>query len=408
MLIGVPFTPGLYFMLVSDDHVATIMLCLYAILMVQPVLALNKMDQRRFAPFGLLTFAAAASDPQADVYFVAPLLILPVLRAWWQPKFRPDDWILFGCTVVAGLAAVIWPWFMEAVHGFETQPDFSLALTPGPLGLAANARAYLRGLKIIFSARREILPDGFFYWLFAKTREITAFLVFILCLRVLWRAPRILDNGVAQLLVLGAVCVSAADLVSQAFTDQIGQSGLYPNQAMRYLLPVPIFTGIAAVIELRDMMRQNSSGMWHRTMMATGGLFAAIYAAAAAAGVSEAAQVPAGYTQVPQYALAQWLKARGLNDGVSDYAASQLITAFGVTTDSVIDNNGLIPFHWIGDMQSMDAGRRPEFAVATPGEGYDLTVRMFEQVYGTPARIDNAGSYTVMIFSKSQRQNDKR
>jgi hypothetical protein len=400
MLIGVPFTPGLYFMLVSDDHAATIMLCLYALLAIEPVLALNKMDQWRFVPFGLLTFAAAASDPQADVYFVAPLLILPVLRAWWQPKFRTDDWILFGCALVAGLAAAIWPRFMAAVHGFETQPDFSWAFTPGPLGLAANARAYLRGLKIIFSARRAILPDGIFYWLFAKMREITAFVVFILCLRVIWRAPRILENGVAQLLVLGAVCVSVADLASQAFTDQIGAGGLYPNQAMRYMLPVPVFTGIAAAIELRDVMRQNSSGLWRRMMTATGGLFAVIYAAAAAMGVAAAAEAPAGYTQVPQFALANWLKARGLDEGVSDYAGAQLLTALGVSTGAVINKNGVIPFRWIGDMQALDAGRPPEFAVVMAGNGDGLTTNVFVKAYGTPMEVDDVGNNTVLIFSK--------
>jgi hypothetical protein len=399
LLIGVPFNCGANVFLHAGIHAATIMLCLYAVALIEPVLARRHFSPLRFFGFVILTFAAVSSDPQAQAYFTAPVLIWIVLQFWLAPGWRADDALLFGTTLLAAGAGAFWPHFIAHNHGFATTLNFNTGFVPDPAALEHNAVAVLRAWQVLFTAQPDVLTafaGG--AWL-AASRMFTACLVLGFCLVIIARAPRRPHDGVTQLLVIGALCLCAADFLSQTFATAIGPGPGYPRGAIRYVAPAFVFACVAAVIEIQRVLAL-SGAVWRRLGRAIGLCLTLMFLLGVAQQANHDLHARAGIRAAPQYALATWLRARRLRYGVADYWTAQMITALSaghVMADAVYGADRLTPFQLVLDTSRFDTGRRPDFVAILPGNVFNVTAAEVQATYGKPRETCRVGDYTVII-----------
>ena len=109
LLFGIPYGLLYNFFFWSDFHVATITMSLIAVLTVAPALSGEPFGRWRLLPFTGLVFAAAFSDPLADILLAAPVVLLVMLRAWLTGVLRIDECLVAGCAAagaVCGIAAL--------------------------------------------------------------------------------------------------------------------------------------------------------------------------------------------------------------------------------------------------------------------------------------------------------------
>ncbi len=398
LLIGVPFGVADQSLLHADEHTATIALSLYALLLVQPALQALPFSRWRLLPFGLLMFALVASDPQAAAFCCAPLVVLVILRFWLHPRWAWDDALVAFATLIGAGAGAFWPHFIAHNQGFTTNQNFLTTFVADPRTLLKNAGAVACALRALFSARTDGIT-GVPAAILAATRFTTLLLAAMFCVRVVWRAPRALREGSAQVLILGLVCLGAADAVSQTFTVAITPGPDYPNAAVRYVTPGFILMAIAAAMSAQDFC---AGQRWRwRAGVLTGAVVAVIFGLCACEVTALAMQARAGIRAAPQYALANWLIARHLTYGVGDYWTAQMVTGLSsgkVVVDAVTAVNGLSPFALVLNRTRFDSGQAPQFVVFAPGNVFGVARGSVVAAYGRPAQVDQAGKYTVMIL----------
>ncbi len=402
-LLGLPLAPALVPLLVAAVHTAPLTLGLYAVLAAEPVLCGRPFKRWRLLPFGLLVFAAAASDPFTLVYLFAPWLLLIALRLWRAARRRPDEWLVVGVMLLALMLASGVNRAVAALGGFTVAPGLSMAFVDGPAALATNLHAVLRGLQQVFSARAVVLPPPVARPVVACSRLVAAGFVAALCARVIWRVPRAAPaDGLVQLLVLGAVSLAALDLVSDQFYRAISTGVGFPNAATRYVVPCYVLASLAASLEARALL----AGASVRTARLAIGLLCGLTALFAPAVVQVARQqagLPPGIDRVATAGLAAWLAEHGFRHGVGDYWTSSMVTALsrGVVWDTpvrVVVGTSVTPFAWASDMSDLTR-HRPEFAAFAPGNLYGVTVGSVTSAYGVARAVRQVGGYTVVEFA---------
>jgi hypothetical protein len=401
LMIGMPFTLARQMFLVPAFHAGTIMLCLYALLILQPILSGNRIHRLLFLPFFLLSFAAVTSDPMAYAFFAIPLLALLLLRLWLYRVFRLDEAITFALTLLAVGAGTIWPGFTASHGGFIVNANYFLGFVPDQPHLMSNFRGLLVGVLYWFDASPEILPPIFGAHILAVTRFACLLIVLGACMMVIWNMPRAQNDGLVQFLVLGALCLLVANLISINFYnyDQ-GNSTHLP--VIRYIAPACLFFVIAGVIQLQNYMPHLVlRPVLLRIAVSFGIVFGLVFILCAAQQVAKAVLLPTGYQAAPSYALTQWLLARHYSYGGSDYWNANMITAGSdgkVMTDALLGiDTGVQFFPLNTDMSRFLAKRRPQFVAIMKDNLSRVTFARVVETYGPPAELDHLGNFTIFI-----------
>ncbi len=402
LLLGMPY--GLYydFFFWSNFHVATITLCLYAILAIAPALSSRRLHRLRLVPFTVLVFAVAFSDPMADGLLLGPVVLLVVLRTWFDQRLRLGDLLIAGCVVVGLLGGLLAVRTMQAMHTFVILSSVTMSFTPDLTSLAANAYAMLAGLEVLFTARGGQIDTLPLHGLILPSRMLAALIVAASSVAIVWRMPRRRDEGVAQLLVLGAACLAALDAMSRTFGMSITGTRFFPGASIRFVLPLFVFTCIGASIGLGPVLARCPAVV--RRLLATFGVTAGLlYCVGGMCSLARSAGRPPAIRTAPQRLLADWLESQGLHYGVGDYWDTQMVHALSggvVTADPVTQVDGHVAiFIWLTDAAQGRLKRRPQFAIINPGSVFRVTMAAVQATYGRPLSVTEvAGYYLVARF----------
>ena len=389
LLLGVPY--GLHYNVFfwTDFHVATVATCLYAIVAVAPALSGRRFSRVRLISFTALAFAASFSDPLADALLLGPLILLVVIRAWLCGRLRVDDGLLIGCVALALLADRMVSGELARSGGFGTLPSVTPDFVPDIAALCRNGSAVLAGVQALFIAKTGLIGALPLHALITPGRLAIAVCTVIACLVVLLRMPRAPQDGVAQLLVVGAICLLGLEAMSRTFSLSISEGPFYPGAAIRFVLPPFVFLCIAASIRFGAVLVRLDHG--RKPTKILGVALGLLQAAGAIASVATVAGDPPAIQTIPQRRLADWLVRNGLVYGVGDYWDTQLLHALSggiVAADPVTQVDGRLHFFpWLADSTEAQSKRRPQFAIITPGSLFNVTGAAVTATYGKPTSI---------------------
>ncbi len=369
-LLAMPFMPSLYMLLISDFHTASLMLCLFALLLAAPTLGGQRAHVGALWGYGALVFIACSGDPFAQIFFSAPMLALVALRFALYRRFSGGEWRLAGITLLAGGLALGFPALMASLGGFTTKVSFYEQPVAQFGLLLDNVRAFGAAVQVLFSATYFPLAHVFALPFLILTRKLVLLLVLALAAHGLWRGRASRDNAVVQFLILSAVCLTMADVFSEAFYSAITPGPVFPNAAVRYVTPAYVFLSVAAIIELQAFLSRPWPAWAMRGMLGVAVIGGGLYVVNAMAYLAPEVSAPPGIYQAPQYALAGWLRAQGFTYGMGDYYTSQLVRALSqgqVMADPVVDANGLQPFLMWTDTTRFALHVPPQFLVFQEG-----------------------------------------
>ena len=275
VLLGLPFSPPQRMFLVAAIHIGTLLFCLLALLIIQPALSGRRLNRLLLPLFVLLLFMASAGDPQADVLFIIPVLLLMALRLWlWPATCSADDALIFAGALCAGVAGALWPGFIAHHHGYATIFDFVAGFVPNISQAGANARAVVQSLRLLMDAKAAALSWVTWPGVLAATRLLTLGAVLVLSLLVIWRLPRARNDGVKQVLVLGGLCLFGANAMSQGFAVAVSGGPEAPGAAVRYVAPGFVLLVIAAICETQSWSWR---GRWLSAFRGAAVLFCAVF-----------------------------------------------------------------------------------------------------------------------------------
>jgi hypothetical protein len=388
LLFGIPWSLLYNFFFWSDFHVATITLALVAILAIAPAWSGEAFHRWRLLPFTCLVFAAAFSDPLADILLAAPVVFLVMLRAWSSGASRSDEWLVAGCAAFGAAGGMI------ALHllvrsgaSFSIRPSASLDLVPNIGAALRDFHAILGAEQVLFNARARLIRTLPLHELIAALRLLTAFGVATLCGAVLWRLPRSPQAGTAQLLVAGGLCVTTLATFSSTFAASVASGDDFPGAAVRFGVPIFVFLGLAAALELANL----ASRLRPHWLLAAGSCLALVQASGAGVATFKAAEAPAGIHAGPDAALAAWLLRNHFSYGIGDYWDTQLVEALtcgAVQADPVVNIGGPLQlWPWLTDTSRFGPHNKPQFAIIRPYGLFRVDLASITRTYGTPVDI---------------------
>jgi hypothetical protein len=401
LLLGIPFTPARQTFLIPAFHTATIMYCLYAVLILQPVLSGKHVNRLLFIPFLLLLFSAIASDPLTDAFFALPLLALLLLRVWFYQTLSLDEGIIFGLTLLACYSGAVWPHFTTFHQGFLVNVNYVPGVVPDMLHLISNLRGLFSLTLCWFDVSPAVLPPVYGAHVFAVTRLTLFVILFGAWTVIVWRMPRARDDGLQQFFTLGAICLALANVASINFYSLDHKEGVHLPE-IRFLAPGFVILVIAGVIELQRFLPYLLKHLiWRRAAASIGIVCGLAFVLCAAQQVAKASLQPPGYQMAPSYDLTQWLLAQHYSYGIADYWNANMITAASdgkVICDPAMGIAPGIQYYPLNiDISRFQAKRRPQFVVIMKGNLSLVTMTGAVQAYGPPVKIDQLGSYTIFI-----------
>ena len=398
-LVGLPFGAHLEMFLSAAIHTGTISFCLYALLIVRPILQRRRASRLRLLAFAGLLLAAAASDPFADVIFIGPFLLLLVLRGCAARALRRDEALVALCLVAAALGGIALVHAVARLGGFTTASNFSTDFIGSVGELRSNLTAIRGAIEVLFSTRGTLLHQVVGYRAIALTRILPTLCVVALCLRTLWRLPKAPDAGVAQCLAFSAACLLLLDCISGNFTRAVSNGVGFPNAAIRYVLPAFVFGSIAAAIEFQTIC----AAMGQRTLRRCGlaiGLLTGIFILGAVQVAVRTARLPSGFARAPQSEVAAWLVAHRFSYGVGDYWTTQMVQAITrgrVLADPLMsDGRRIVPLRWISDVSRFDRHRPPQFVVYRLQNKFGITPALVQASFGTKLQAYRLGDYVIV------------
>ena len=388
LLFGIPWNLLYNFFFWTDFHVATIAMSLVAILTVAPALSSEPFRRWRLLLFTVLIFAATFSDPLADIFLAIPVVLLVVLRAWSSGAFRPDEWLVAFCAAAGATAAIVaLHQLVQTGASFTIRPSASLDFVPNATAALRDFDAVLAAEQVLFTARARLILVVPFHELIAALRFLTALGVTVSCGVVLWRLPRSRHSGVSQLLVAGALCVTALATFGSTFAAAVAPGDDFPGAAVRFGVPIFVFLCVAAALEFGDHACRLSS----RWLFVVGLCLALVQGLGAGVTTLEAAEAPAGIHAGPDAELATWLLTNHYTYGIGDYWDTQLVEALtngAVRADPVVNVRGSLLFWaWLTDTSRFGPNDRPQFAIIRPYGLSRVDLASITRTYGTPTSI---------------------
>ena len=390
LLLGVPWGNHFCDFFWSDYHVASVAICLLAILAALPALSGRRIRVWRLASFAVLLFTAAFSDPLADVLLAGPLLVTIVLRALTRTGGGRQEMYLALAALAATAASFV-------ARDASARADFFTMATSVTLDTVRSAGQFLSNLHvlavlsgIVMNGPPAFAPQaGMLAQLIGASRLVTMLLVAAAALRVIWRLPYERGQGVAQCLVVCAAGMILASASSQTFVRYLPTDWEGPGSPVRYAVPAVVFLCLAAALAGPSVLVGWSVSARHAAYAGFLGL-AILYGAGGASFVIDEARQPSGFVRAPMQPFVEWLHKRGLTRGVGDYWMTQVVSAlteWKVKADAVRNVDGrLVQYRWVTDTGRF-VGANPQFVMFFQGSDSGVTPSAIEATYGKPREV---------------------
>jgi hypothetical protein len=385
---------------VGTQHVATLGFCLLAWFALDRIVRAGTLGAARNVRvlYVVSVFVALFSDPLTDVVFLAPTII-GLLMTMAMPRLRSTALGLIGLTVAAFVAAHVVMLAFRAAGGFAT-------VFPEPIRFVAweqfggNVAGVMIGLMRLsgadFFGQPLMSADTILALLRLFGIGVIAAAMVVALRRCLGRAG---EWRLSFVLALAALVQLASCLLSEDYADS-----LHSVAPLRFLLPVVIFGGMVAALELPAMLRGIAAAA-PRFAFAGLGAVALVIAVLGFAieGAARWDDVPV-MARAPGRTAGDWLIAHQLTRGVGGYWEGMQITALSeeqVAVRAVFALNGRIrPYIWVAKPSWY--GPPPQFAIYKPINPYGITQQSIAATYGPPGAIEHVAGYDIAIFAPTK------
>lgn len=394
-------TPGLHdlapLVFAGTQHVATMTFCLLAWLALDRYQRLDA--QNAWLLYLGCAFVAFLSDPLSLFILLIPTLIGLTFALAARAERRTQA-TLIGLTITAYVAARIGLVAVKLGDGFLTTfpesvrfadaSEFGNNLASALYGLMALSGGAVFGRPVM--SGETILMMLRLLGLAAMAVAVVAALRRRIRAGEAWDLRFVLAVAVAIQL---ASCLTSAD-----YTES-----LHTVAPLRFLVPVILFGGIVAALELPGLLHQVtvSAPRWIVSGLAGIAFFAAMLSFAV--GGAEHWHRPPAMAEAPARIADNWLLEHGLTHGVGTYWEGMLMTALSgerVAVRAVFSAKGrLRPYAWVTKLSWYD--ERPQFVIYRPGNEFDVGERTIVATYGPPVRIEHIDGYDVAVLAPAPR-----
>ena len=357
--------------------------------------------------FAVLSIAAIGSDPLTIIFAFGPALtVLGYDMLISEPALMAARLFLLVLTcIVAGQCA---PHIIAWFGGFRMEPTVSLNFV-APDHLSHSFQGILFGLlqssdSDVFGKEMTSL-DGIL-----SVVRLTGWLCGILAVASAWRNPGRNVLGVLDRMLLAGVAVlTVACLTSEMFERAVGDTpAAAAGAATRYLAPVIAFGIVLSARCIPGAVDRLATRRLRLTAAGALMVAATSVVAASLAMASSLVRNPSWAAANPYRAMGQYLRARGLTCGVSDYWSASPITALSkgrVVARAMTGgpHGSLVPFLWLSNDAWYAQLAHPMFAVwrISQAEPFGVSVETVAAAYGKPTRIEDVFGFRIAYLAGS-------
>ena len=410
MLAAIDLNGAAACMLVSDQHAATLVLGLAAIVFLQRAEASTGGRDRSgwTIGFGVALALAVFSDPFALAFLTLPLVIYLGFRLISGIGRRGAAGLFIANLASAFIGAPLTGGFRH-LGGFAVVDAASKRFADAsdlPSNFAGGAFALLHLFgAYVFGKRIDSLDTlvGVFDLLLLMLVLLVAALAIARNLTVLTRP----DLGF--LLALSIFALLAADFSSKAFAIAVAGDTWHGGSSERYLMPVFVIGVALVAIEVAGGRLKLANQAASRAMLTVLMVGAFAHFVTASMFDFKAGRQQALVFEQPEYALGDWLVRHHLTRGVADYWEGNSVTALTegrvVVRAGTIDDTShrLVPYNWNSSRTWRDAFDAPEFVVFKTPNDFHLDLTALRRAGLSPARVETVGTYTVAVLSAPTR-----
>jgi len=378
-------------LLLSPDHIGT------AVPLLAIWLLIDRSPPRWFIPplVGLAFAWVMVADSIILLTGIVPLVLACALRACPGLVRRGKGWAsrryelaLAGAAAVAGVAGSYAPRAMAALGGYQQSP----------VGADTDLGQLQHGSWVTLQAFLELFGGNVFGVSYFGARPVLEVVFVALHLAGALVAAWALGVGLARIFRAGELIVPAfavaivlnlgAYMISTHAQDLLGA------REMAEVLPLgAVLAGRVLGARIPAWIRAAN-----RSFVPVLAVLTAGYLAALGFGAAQAAMPPVSES------LATWLAAHGLSGGLAGYwqANSTTVDSHGrIVVSAVVQDSSdrLVPYQWETDDANYDPARRyANFVVAGGPAGLPGMRLSAELTFGRPARVYQAGGYTIMVW----------
>jgi hypothetical protein len=378
-------------LLLSPDHIGT------AVPLLVIWLLIDRFPPRWFIPplVGLAFALVMVADSIVLLTGIVPLVLVCALRACpglvrrgERPASRRYELALAGAAAVAGVAGSYAPRAIAALGGYQQSP----------VGADTDLGQLQHGSWVTLQAFLELFGGNVFGVSYFGARPVLEIVFVALHLAGAIVVAWALGVGLARIFRFGELIVPAfavaivlnlgAYMISTHAQDLLGA------REMAEVLPLgAVLAGRVLGDRIPAWIR--AAKRWFVPVLA---VLTAGYLAALGFGAAQAAVPPVSES------LATWLAAHQLSDGLAGYwqANSTTVDSHGrIVVSAVVQDPGgrLVPYQWETDDANYDPARHyANFVVAGGPAGLPGMQLSAERTFGRPARVYQAGGYTIMVW----------
>jgi hypothetical protein len=378
-------------LLLSPDHIGT------AVPLLAIWLLIDRAAPRGYIPVlvCLLFTATMVADSIILLTGIVPLMLVGAGRSFAgllrRGARRDPRWYelsLAGAAAVAGVAGSFAPRVIVALGGFQQSP----------VGADTDLGQLRHGAWVTFQAFLELFGANVFNTSYFGARPVLEVVFVSLHLAGALVAVCALGVGLARIFRFGELIVPvfavAIVLNLVAYMISTHAQDLLGAREMAEVLP------LGAVLAGRVLGDRVAA--WTRAARAWFVPVLAVLAAGCLATLGYGAAQPS--VPAENEALASWLLAHGLTDGLATYWQADSTTVDShrqVLLSAVVQDvrDRLVPYLWETDDASYDPARHyADFVVADGPSALPGMPLSAELTFGRPQRIYHADGYTIMVY----------
>jgi hypothetical protein len=406
MLASIDLNGAAAVMLVSDQHAATLLLGLAAIVCLQRAEAsTGGRDFRGWTiAFGGALALTAFSDPFSLAFLTLPLVIYLGFRLISGMGRRAAAGLFITSLTSTFIGAQL-TGGLRHLGGFEA------------LNAVPKTFADARELPANFAGGTFELLHLFGGYVFGRSIEsldtiVGVFDIILLLLVFLVAALTIARNltvptgpDIGFLLALSIFVLLAADFSSKAFAIAVAGDIWHGGSSERYLMPIFVIGVALVAIEVVGGRLKLSSQPASGAMLTVLMVGALVHFVTASMSDFKAGRLRPLAVNQPEFALGDWLMQHHLTHGVADYWEANSVTALTegrvVVRPGTIDDKShrLVPYNWNGSRTWRDAFDDPEFVVFKTPNDFHLDLTALQRAGLSAAHVETVGNYTVAVLS---------
>lgn len=412
MLVAIDLNGAAAVMLVSDQHAATLLLGLAAIVCLQRAEAATGGRDRSgwTMAFGAALALAVFGDPFSLAFLSLPFVIYLGFRLLSGIERRGAAG-LFITSLVATVIGAKLTWMVRHLGGgFETVNAASTRFADAsdlPFNVAGGAFALLHLFgAYVFGKRINSLDT-----LVGVFDLLVLLLVLLVAARAIARnlaAPTRPDIGFV--LALSIFALLAEGLASKAFAVAVAGDIWHGGSSERYLMPIFVLGVALVAIEVAGGRLKLANPPASAAMLTV--LMVGAFAHFVTASMTDlkAGRLKPAVLDQPEYALGAWLMQRHFTHGVADYWEANAVTALTegrvVVRPATIDDasHRLVPYNWNGSRAWRDAFDAPQFVAFKTPNDFHLDLAAIRRAGLSPVRVETVGTYTVAVLAAPDRR----